>query len=254
MRIATIQGPLQIGLDYSRDMPAGRANRLINPQLDERHPHNIGDWFVTTSSDRILDYDEAVLISRDAPQEDWDALNAECDVLVLKGGNYVQHDWLSQQFGLELFSKVKIPIFLFGIGLQAGRAEKVDFAPEEAEIWRLLSDRSAAISVRGGSTAEALSSIGISNAVVTGCPTTYWSLEANDLGARAGPRARQLQLPPGAVLIRPRGLPRPVPRHRSRPRPILDAVGDPAGRGTAAAALPHGDPLGCGAGRHPQQD
>jgi len=177
MRIATIQGPLQIGLDYSRDMPAGRANRLINPQLDERHPHNIGDWFVTTSSDRILDYDEAVLISRDAPQEDWDALNAECDVLVLKGGNYVQHDWLSQQFGLELFSKVKIPIFLFGIGLQAGRAEKVDFAPEEAEIWRLLSDRSAAISVRGGSTAEALSSIGISNAVVTGCPTTYWSLK-----------------------------------------------------------------------------
>jgi len=38
MRIATIQGPLQIGLDYSRDMPAGRANRLINPQLDEAPP------------------------------------------------------------------------------------------------------------------------------------------------------------------------------------------------------------------------
>jgi hypothetical protein len=176
MRIATIQGPLQIGLDYSRNVQAARANRLINPQLDVRRPHNIGDWFVTTSSDKILDYEDAVVISRNAPQADWDALNAECDILVLKGGNYVQHDWLSTTFGLELFKKVKIPVFMFGIGLQAGRSETVRFAPEEAEILRLLADRSAAISVRGGSTAEALSSIGITNAVVTGCPTTYWSL------------------------------------------------------------------------------
>src|SRR4051794_34886360 len=177
MRIATIQGPLEIGLDYSRHLPAARSNQMQNPQLDVRHPHNIGDWFVTSSSDAILDYEEAVVISRHAPQRDWDALNAECDVLILKGGNYVQHDWLSTTFGKELFEKVKIPVLMFGIGLQAGRSEKVQFAPEEADILRMLSDKSAAISVRGGSTAEALESIGIRNAVVTGCPTTYWSLK-----------------------------------------------------------------------------
>jgi hypothetical protein len=177
MRIGTIQGPLEIGLDYTRYLPAARANQQQNPQLDTRHPHNIGDWFVTSSSDAILDYEEAVVISRDAPQRDWDALNENCDILILKGGNYVQHNWLATTFGLDLFKKIKIPVFMFGIGLQAGRSEKVSFAPEEAEIFRLLSDQSAAISVRGGSTAEALSSIGISNAVVTGCPTTYWSLK-----------------------------------------------------------------------------
>jgi polysaccharide pyruvyl transferase WcaK-like protein len=175
MRIATIAGPLEIGLDYRRYIQAARRNQVASPVLDPKHPHNIGDWFVTTATDRLLDYSEAMVIRKDAPQRDWDVINSECDVLVLKGGNYIQRDWLTQQYGIEMFRKIKIPIVMFGVGLQAGVREKVEFAPEEAEILRFIHASTASSSVRGESTAEALSSIGIHNSVVTGCPTTYWS-------------------------------------------------------------------------------
>ncbi|SRR5581483_1354073 len=175
MKIASIQGPLEIGLDYHRYVPAAKMDQAASPALNYDSPHNIGDWFVTKATDRLLAYDELLIIRRDAPQAEWDAVNDECDALVLKGGNYIQADWLTREFGIGLFRKVKIPIILFGVGLQAGRAEQVRFEPEEIEILRYIHDSSACSSLRGNSTAEALEGIGITNFVVTACPTAYWS-------------------------------------------------------------------------------
>lgn len=175
MKLATIQGPLEIGLDYHRYVPAAKMDQAASPALDYDAPHNIGDWFVTKAADRLLAYDDLLIIRRDAPAAEWDVVNDECDALVLKGGNYIQADWLTREFGIELFRKVKIPIILFGVGLQAGKAELVRFEPEEVEILRYIHDSSACSSLRGNSTAEALASIGIDNFVVTACPTAYWS-------------------------------------------------------------------------------
>ena len=175
MRLATIQGPLEIGLDYHRYVPAAKMDQAASPELDYDFPHNIGDWFVTKSADRLLAYEDLMIIRRDAPDRDWDIINAECDAVVLKGGNYIQADWLTREFGIELFRKIKLPIILFGVGLQAGRAERVRFQPEEIEILRYIHEGAACSSVRGNSTAEALAGIGIDNYVVTACPTAYWS-------------------------------------------------------------------------------
>lgn len=175
MKLATIQGPLEIGLDYHRYVPAAKMDQAASPELDYDSPHNIGDWFVTKSADRLLAYEDLLIIRRDAPDRDWDAINAECDAVVLKGGNYIQSDWLTREFGIDLFRKIKLPIILFGVGLQAGRSERVQFEPEEIEILRYIHASAACSSVRGNSTAEALSSIGIDNFVVTACPTAYWS-------------------------------------------------------------------------------
>jgi hypothetical protein len=174
MKLATIQGPLEIGLDYHRYVPAAKMDQAASPALDYAAPHNMGDWFVTKAADRILAYDDLTIIHRDAPDTEWDMVNDECDAMVLKGGNYIQADWLTREFGIELFRKIKIPIILFGAGLQAGKAERVTFQPEEIEILRYIHD-GAASSVRGNSTAEALAGIGIDNAVVTACPTAFWS-------------------------------------------------------------------------------
>jgi Polysaccharide pyruvyl transferase len=175
MRLATIQGPLEIGLDYRRNVPAARSDRVGSPILDLQSPHNIGDWFVTKVTDRILDYDELVVVDRGAEPRDWEIVNAECDALVLKGGNYLQPRWLTDTFGVELFSKIRIPIVLFGVGVQSSFGEEVAFAPSEVEILRRIHDSSACSSVRGHATAEALERIGIHNYVVTGCPTVFWS-------------------------------------------------------------------------------
>jgi len=175
MRLATIQGPLEIGLDYHRWVPAAKMDQAASPALDYAAPHNIGDWFVTKATDRLLDYDELLIIRRDAPDREWDIVNGECDAVVLKGGNYIQADWLTREFGLELFRKIRIPIILFGVGVQAGKAQRIDFGAEEVEILRYIHDSCACSSLRGHSTAEALEGIGIHNFVVTACPTAYWS-------------------------------------------------------------------------------
>ena len=175
MKLATIQGALEIGLDYHRYVPAAKADQAASPQLDYAAPHNIGDWFVTKVTDRLLDYHELLVVKPSADQNDWDMINRECGALVLKGGNYIQPDWLSRNFGIDLFRKIKIPIILFGVGLQAGWSEQIDFQPEEIEILRYIHDSCACSSVRGYSTAEQLAKIGVTNAVVTACPTIYWS-------------------------------------------------------------------------------
>ncbi|MCU1363887.1 MAG: hypothetical protein JWM55_1715 [Acidimicrobiaceae bacterium] len=175
MKLATIQGALEIGLDYQRYVPAAKTDQAASPQLDYAAPHNIGDWFVTKVTDRILAYHELLVVARSADQHDWDIINSECGAMVLKGGNYIQPDWLSRNFGIDLFRKIKIPIILFGVGLQAGWSEQVDFQPEEIEILRYIHDSCACSSVRGYSTAEQLAKIGITNAAVTACPTIYWS-------------------------------------------------------------------------------
>jgi hypothetical protein len=175
MKLATIQGPLEIGLDYHRYVPAAKMDQAASPALDYAAPHNIGDWFVTKATDRILDYDELLIIFRDAPDREWDVINNECGAMVLKGGNYIQSDWLSREFGLDLLKKIKIPIILFGVGLQTHHGGAVTFTREEAEILRYIHASTASSSVRGHSTAEALDSIGIHNYIVTACPTAYWS-------------------------------------------------------------------------------
>jgi hypothetical protein len=102
-------------------------------------------------------------------------INSECQALVLKGGNYIQADWMSRTFGMEMFRKIHIPIVIFGAGIQAPAGQSVQFAPEEADILRYIHESSACSSVRGHSTAEALATIGITNVAVTACPTTFWS-------------------------------------------------------------------------------
>ena len=175
MKLASIEGPLELGLDYKRFVPAAKMDQANPPILNPQSPHNIGDWFVTKVSDRLLDYDEILTIKPGASQKEWDLLNSECDALVLKGGNYIQPSWLTKAFGLEMFKKVRIPIVLFGVGLQSGLRQDVKFEPEEIDILKLIHDSCAFSSLRGERTAEALDSIGISNTLVTGCPTLYWS-------------------------------------------------------------------------------
>src|SRR5262245_4416564 len=118
MKIASIHGPLGIGMDYLRYLQASKMDQALPPLLDRHAPHNIGDWFVTKIADRILEYDELILVYKNATDQEWDYVNSTCDVLVLKGGNYIQPNWLSREIGLNVFKKIKIPIVMFGAGLQ----------------------------------------------------------------------------------------------------------------------------------------
>jgi polysaccharide pyruvyl transferase WcaK-like protein len=186
MKIASIQGPLEVGIDYSRYVQASKLDRTLPPFFNPIRPHNIGDWFLTKIVDRLLDFDELFLILRNAGPKEWELVNQECDALILRGGNYIQESWLSTHVGLDVLKQIQIPIILFGAGLQTPPDERPRFSSEEREILEYIHGSCAYSSVRGFSTAEALDQLGISNVIVTGCPTVFWSrdpqLELRDAG------------------------------------------------------------------------
>lgn len=178
MRVATILGPVAIGLDASFDryVPAARFDQARPPFWREDEPKNIGDWFITKVTERILDIEELLVVSPDASQRAFDEINSSCDAVILKGGNYLHPAGLLRRaVGIDVLRKIKVPIIMFGAGVQAGLGEHVWFDDEDIEILRYIHDSCAASCVRGWSAAEALERIGVTNTVVTGCPTLFWS-------------------------------------------------------------------------------
>jgi hypothetical protein len=169
-----------IGLDASFDryVPASRFDQARPPFWRDDEPKNVGDWFITKVTERILDIDELLVVRPDATAPAFEEVNSTCDAVILKGGNYLHPGGLLRRaIGLDVFHKLKIPIIMFGSGVQAGIGEPVWFDDEDIEILRYIHDSCAASCVRGWSAAEALERIGITNTVVTGCPTLFWARE-----------------------------------------------------------------------------
>jgi len=175
MRIATLDGPLEVGVEYWRTLPASKLDQAAPQFFNPSNPHNVGDWFLTKIVDRLLDFDELILLHRGADAREWDEVNETCDALVLRGGNYIQPNFLSTAVGMEALLSIKIPIILFGAGIQQVPAGGVPFTADEVRVLRHIHDSCESSAVRGDLSAEVLASIGVHNTVITGCPTLFWS-------------------------------------------------------------------------------
>jgi len=177
VRVASLQGPLELGGDYWRWVQASRINRAVPEFSRPEQAENVGDWFVTQIVDRLVEFDELVLVPPAATPRQWDLVNETCDVMLLKGGNYLFPGFLRDHVGVEAIRNIRIPIVIMGAGIQDVGAGGVEFTPEDVEILRRIHDSCAASSVRGHLSAEVLAAIGIDNAIVTGCPTLFWARE-----------------------------------------------------------------------------
>ena len=177
MRIATILSSVCVGLDISSDrlVPASRLDQGRPPFWIEDSPRNVGDWFINKGTLRLLDYEELYVIQPHADQRAFDMVNETCDAVILKGGNYLHRNGLLRsEIGREVLAKFKIPIIMFGSGVQAGPGEAVELDREDVEVLKLIHDTCETSAVRGDVSAELLAQHGIHNTVVTGCPTLMW--------------------------------------------------------------------------------
>ncbi len=174
MRIATLYGPLMLNNDHRRLVTASWEDRFNSQFISSAA--NIGDWFVTKVTRDHLRCDSYYMIYPDAPDSDWQILNEECDVLVLKGGNFIFSGWIEKYLPLRVLKKVKIPIVYIGAGLQAPRGvTALDLTDGDVASLKFIHDSCRSCMVRGDSTAEALKTLGINNVRVIGCPTLFWS-------------------------------------------------------------------------------
>lgn len=131
---------------------------------------NTGNLMFTEAMYRVLDADVVHLGFSFDPE----VANSTLDAVVIPAANWlgsnIEWDWLTDQI-----ERLKIPVILVGIGLQASELElgKVRVSESALRLVRVLSEKAPAISVRGNFTKEWLASVGVRNVVTTGCPSIY---------------------------------------------------------------------------------
>ena len=112
-----------------------------------------------------------------------DEINESLDPLIIPAAN-----WMSANVDFsklaDLIERVRIPTVLIGLGAQNDSFSDVIQVPAGTQRFaRAVAERSHAISVRGEYTRKVLEGLGISNVVVTGCPSLY-----NDFRSFEAPR------------------------------------------------------------------
>lgn len=91
------------------------------------------------------------------------------------------------------FEAVDVPTVCFGLGVQAPASSGVpELGPNTRRLAKVLSERAELLSVRDEMTRRALDQIGISNVVVTGCPSNFINPDP-ELGITIIEKARMLR-------------------------------------------------------------
>lgn len=108
---------------------------------------------------------------------DPEAVNRDFDAVVVPAANWLnagaKWDWFC-----DLIDRLEIPVVTIGIGLQAPSLslDQVVVSDSAIRLARTLGRKGAFISTRGDFTRAWLQSIGVENAVTTGCPSLYMQI------------------------------------------------------------------------------
>lgn len=135
---------------------------------------NTGNYMFTQAMYRQLDGDVKHIGFNFNPSH----VNANFDHVVIPAANWLNAgadwDWLT-----DLIEKLEIPVTVIGIGLQAETTdlERVKVSDSAIRFIKTLGRKSPFVSTRGNFTRDWLHSIGVKNAVTTGCPSLYMRLD-----------------------------------------------------------------------------
>lgn len=114
---------------------------------------------------------------------------SESDVVVIAAANWIRVGGDLGWLGKSL-EKHQLPVVIVGLGTQAEIGGAIpDLPPQTVRALKMLAERSTSMSVRGAFTAKVLAHYGISNVVVTGCP----SLLLAGANAPKAPRLRRIE-------------------------------------------------------------
>ena len=172
-RLASFSGHLLLD-GHGREILTSHARRDKHPYFGN-WPYNVGDQFVSLAIAKHLRFEEFYSIDPGASKADFEVINRECDVFVIRGSNFIYPGFFAKYFTPGLLRKIKIPIVYIGAGIQFKLGERPSLLPADYESLRYIHGSCVSCSVRGPIAAELLSQGGISNVRVTGCPTIIWS-------------------------------------------------------------------------------
>lgn len=136
--------------------------------------YNTGDICVYESTLRLIDFNAHRYLNIDEPvnHELAEQLRRSCDVIVLRGSNYI-HEHMNWGHFADWLDVLQMPIVCAGVGAQAESKRKIILPEDGLRTWKTISSFCTSIGVRGSFSAETLISNGIPNVEVVGCPTMF---------------------------------------------------------------------------------
>lgn len=117
--------------------------------------------------------EDIVVIGEDLP---WDIqrVREQCRVIVIPSANFIRENFDFSGF-VNFLEAVQLPLVFIGLGAQAKDYDQKEFNfhPSIHKLFGLLKDRCQLTGLRGEFTQNLLEKFGVTNTVVTGCPTNF---------------------------------------------------------------------------------
>ncbi|MDP5209204.1 polysaccharide pyruvyl transferase family protein [Microbulbifer sp. 2205BS26-8] len=137
---------------------------------------NIGNYFISKALVDILDFQDAVLLSKNSSDDAIKYVNENCSVYIIRGATMLGKGKISDYLPVNFVSKIKIPIVWIGYGPESPLGVKnIELTRDDVYVLKYIHDNSYGSIVRGDTSAEVLNKHGIRNVYPLGCPTIYWS-------------------------------------------------------------------------------
>lgn len=134
---------------------------------------NIGDMVVYDSTLKLLDFDVAEGMVIDHLSERNLNYYKSFDYVIVRASNFIHNDMNWEQ-AVPILEQLDLPVYAVGVGAQAAvGGGTYQLNEPNLRFWKLISERSAVIGVRGQFSAEVLAANGIQNVEVVGCPTIF---------------------------------------------------------------------------------
>jgi hypothetical protein len=139
---------------------------------------NTGDICVYESTLRLIDYDQSDTLNIDTPVNDQDLARVKerCDFVLLRGSNYI-HEQMDWGHFADWIEALNMPVLCIGVGAQAESYRKIQLPEANRRVWKLISERTPEIGVRGAFSAETLHHNGIHNVKIVGCPSMFRGID-----------------------------------------------------------------------------
>ena len=153
----------------------GRVDRcsfMNTDQLLNKVGQNTGNLLFQYAVCNLIKED-IVVIGEDLP---WDIqrVREECRVLVIPSANFIRENFDFSGF-VNFLETLELPLVFIGLGAQAKDYDQKNFTfhPSIHKLFSLLKERCQIIGLRGEFSQSVLEKFGVTNTVVTGCPSNF---------------------------------------------------------------------------------
>ncbi|MFQ5503763.1 MAG: polysaccharide pyruvyl transferase family protein [Planctomycetota bacterium] len=176
-RLYALEFPSIIGVEIPRTPERVERTKRIALFSAALNGDNSGDALIEDAIRRLLadcEFERLPLVYSPS-EEEIERANA-CELGILCGTNLYQSVFASGLSG-RVLDRLEIPLLPLGIGGSAALGEPIRMRAEDQVLVRRIHECCPVASVRDPASLDFLRSIGVDNAVLTGCPVLFHALE-----------------------------------------------------------------------------